>query len=352
MRTTLLTVSLLAALAAPSAVRAQTLTSTVQSFGDPERPPGTQLWGITAGARPIGLAECQANVTIPLEVGGIPSSELSNRFVIYRAAVNSGMCNVAASRMMTTTSDPICTMTAFPAAMITPPTTEIGPTVQQLFGTDACDGAGIEDQDFWILSVTSPDDRSSLVNQYAIIRILLDTEPPVAPTADAAPAGDTMISVTFDANTAEMLTGSTAYVDPTGCDANGNVLDTTTLVANMAPPSGARSVESNGVEAVTLDGSMLGLEYGEYAAVAITTMDLARNESVLSNVVCVQRVELSGFWDAYCAERGVTDPAMCRAQYSGCAATPGRGSAPSLAMAMLGIALAFVMSRGARRSSR
>lgn len=352
MRTTLLTVSLLASLAVPGAASAQTLTSTVQSFGDPERPPGTQLWGITAGARPIGLAECRQNLVIPIEIGGIPATEMSNRFVAYRAAVGSGMCNLGASRMMTTTSDPICTMTAFPAAMITPPTTEIGPTVQQLFGTDACDSASIRDHDFWFLSVTSPDDRSSDVAQYAVLRILLDTEPPVAPTVDASPAGDTAISVTFDANTAEMLTGSTAYVDPTGCDENGNVLDTTTLVADMAPPSGARSVESNGVEAVQLDGSMLGLGYGEYAAVAVTTMDLARNESVLSNVVCLQRVELAGFWDAYCADRGITDPAECRAQYGGCAATPGRTGGPTPFIAMLGIALAFVMSRAARRSSR
>ena len=350
MRTTLLTVSLLAALAVPSAVRAQTFTATVQPFGDPERPQGTQLWGTTAGSRPIGIEECEENVQVPVNLANIPTTE-RGVLAVYRAAVGSGMCTVPANRTSTGGSQPICEHTSFTAPMIVPTQMTVSPTVQELFGSDACTMAAYDDREFWFLSVSSDPDISTTVTQFAVVRILLDTQRPVAPMVDEAPAGDTTISVGFDANTTELLAGATAYVDVGGCDANGNVA-TTTLVPNMAPPSGARSVASTGVEAVTLDGSMLGLEYGEYAAVAVTTMDLARNESVLSNVVCLQRVELSGFWDAYCAERGITDPAMCRAQYSGCAATPGRGSAPSLAIAMLGIAIAFVMSRAARRSSR
>jgi MYXO-CTERM domain-containing protein len=75
----------------------------------------------------------------------------------------------------------------------------------------------------------------------------------------------------------------------------------------------------------------------------------ARNESVLSNVVCIERVQVQGFWDAYCAERGMADVEACRANYS-CSIEAGGGSAPACGWAVGLAALAAVARRRMRRA--
>lgn len=353
MRTKLITAAILAGLAIPTAASAQ-MRAQVLAFGDPPRTLPVQLFGTTAGSRPISLAECEANVEIPIEIANIPADANGRVFSVWRGAVGSAMCEASTSRM-STTGMPACTLTDFPAATITTTQITVRPTVQQLFGSTACSAGTNNEQEFFFLIVSSAGDTSTTVaNGYFFsLRILLDTQAPSSPTLDPNPGGDTQINVTWEnAAGTEALFGANAYVDLAGCDASGNVISTA-LTPGADPPTDIEPIltEGQSVDTAVLDGAALGLEYGEYAAVGVTLLDRARNESKLSNVVCIQRVQVSGFWDAYCAEHGMTDPAMCRAQY-GCSARPGRAGRAAGILGAIGLALAFLVTRRARRSHR
>jgi MYXO-CTERM domain-containing protein len=143
--------------------------------------------------------------------------------------------------------------------------------------------------------------------------------------------------------TTEMLAGAVAYVDLSGC-AGGTPSSTTLIAGQPAPTSGGFVTE--GGSSVTINGEAAGIALPGWAAVAVTTIDRARNESVLSNVVCVQRVAVRGFWDDYCAEHGLA-PEDCRENYSCAVSAPGSDRrAAGGALALLGLtAIALVLRR-------
>jgi hypothetical protein len=174
-----------------------------------------------------------------------------------------------------------------------------------------------------VLAVSARTDTTTDVTatNYFSFSIGLDFVAPDAPMVSDA-AGDRQIGLAWTNSTTETLTGANVYVD-TSVDCMGT---STTLVEGMAVPATLEptaTVSGSSPTSRVLDGQTLGLAIGESALVAVTVLDTARNESVFSNVACIERVTVAGFWDAYCAEHGLTLE-ECRQRYSGCAALPGR----------------------------
>ncbi|MDQ3034763.1 MAG: hypothetical protein M3Y87_20295 [Myxococcota bacterium] len=332
----------------PTSAHAQSIMINVPSFLGRDAP--VLLHGMNG--RPISGEECTTNVPIPIQLTNLPFSTTESRFLsVWRGTPTSAACQTATNRRATGPTDPPCTfVTSFP---ITSMTMDVTLPAQTAFG--ACDVATT--QEFWFLGVPAAEDNTTDVPTgeytYGSLTIGLDPTPPADPTGLEPSAGDRQIQIAWDnPEGVESLSGANVYVDTSGCDASGNVIAGGTLTDGGAPPS-TTPIAVNGlaVRSATLDGEALGIAIGEYAAIAVSIVDRANNESNLSNVVCVQRVEVRGFWDAYCAERGLEREA-CTSQY-GCSAGPssgGRGSLAGMALVLGAIAFASRRRALARRS--
>lgn len=150
-------------------------------------------------------------------------------------------------------------------------------------------------------------------NHWRILPVKFDAGPPNAPTfKDGDYAGDREVVVEWNPVTAggSETTRYRVYVEPRGCDGGSG-----TLVGGGRPPidvteAFTRSERITGTSfAVRL--SNLGLEIGESAAVYVTAMDEAYNESNLSEPICVTRVPTAGFCAAYEAAEGEPCPSSC-----------------------------------------
>lgn len=84
------------------------------------------------------------------------------------------------------------------------------------------------------------------------------------------------------------------------------------------------------VAAASLNGAELGLDFGQTAAIVVTAVDEAGNESPTSNVACITRVQTVGFCDRIggCEEDGCT----CRAAPG--APRPGAATAMAAGVAL------------------
>lgn len=326
------------------------ITYTFQTYGDRDTP--------SSGATnylvnwPISLAECEANEPISMVLTGAPYDATGmTRLVwdLWQGGTGStgADCQTATNRRTSTGATAVCTHRPdWDGGQITTtmPTLELRP--QELF-PDGCTTSTQGTYVFYVLAVSATNDTTTDVaaTGYFSFSIALDFVAPTAPMVEDA-AGDRQIVLEWTNETTETLSSARVYVDTSApCG------ESTVLVAGEAPPSTispVATVTGSAPTTANLDGADLGLAVGETASVAVTVLDLARNESVLSNVACIERVPVEGFWDAYCAERGLTT-AECSARYSSCAALPGRGSRSALgALALLGVAL--LVSR--RRASR
>jgi MYXO-CTERM domain-containing protein len=102
---------------------------------------------------------------------------------------------------------------------------------------------------------------------------------------------------------------------------------------------------------VNVDVSALPLDTG--VSVAVILVDRAHNESGISNTVCASHVNVGGFWERFCAERGFTDDeagiAACRAQYQSCSCrTVGHGGRTGMGLFLLAAAVLGIVIRRKR----
>lgn len=331
--------------ALPASARAQ-MTGQVQAFGDRATP---VVLTDTSGGRPINAEEC-ASIAIPVLLRNIPStagtpSSATTHIDVWHAST-SATCQNVEMRVSMSGGMPVCTH-ALAVAIDNRGEQTVSIPASAVFD---CAAASVQSRRVFLFA--SPGDTNISVTyqsgQWFQLDVTYDPVAPEAPVLDGPiAAGDTSITVTFDAPSGPVY-GATLYVDPAGCP--GGMPGSSLLTAGARPPaSGVRTVEEVGASptAIAVSGADIGLDYGEYAAVAATFTDRARNESVLSNVVCVQRVRVRGFWDEFCAER-MLDDESCRARYGGCAVTPGTTSAPAASALVLLLAVAAIV-RGARR---
>ena len=342
-----LTVLGLTTLAAPAAAQT-TMSVQVETLAFNGRQSGTTLAG--EGAEPIGAAECggMAAEGVRLRLSNFTLPGSGSRVVdIWRGATGAA-CQTPTNRMATTTTDPACrhvdgiTITTSPA--------DIEIAAATLFG-DACEGSTEQTFRFWFLLSDSEQNRTDTMLPFGALDATVDLAPPAAPTDVVTTPGDANIQVSWtNPSGATLLRGAAVYVDTAGC-ADGTPSSSVLMAGVAPPPRGARRIEREGqaITSAQLSGAELGLELGEFAAVAVVLIDRAHNESVLSEVACVQRVQVSGFWDAYCAERGM-DVATCSDSF-GCAVTsPGARTGGAAALWIAVFAAVGVVMRRARRA--
>lgn len=342
----------LLAAAWPTAAHAQ-ITYTFQTYGDRGTP--------TSGAAnylvswPLSLAECEADEPISMVVTGAPfdgTGMTRLEWDLWQGGTGTAgaNCQTATNRRATGGSAALCThrsaWSGGGQVTTTMPTLTFRP--QELF-PDGCADTASGTYVFYVMAVSAPGDTTSDVattNFYAF-NVALDFEPPTAPMLEDA-AGDRQIVVEWTNDTSETLSGARVYVDTSAsCGAS------TLLVAGAAAPATLTPValvSGSAPTSATVDGSGLGLMVGESAPMAVTVLDTARNESVLSNVGCIERVPVEGFWDAYCREQMLTTE-QCNERYSGCSALPGerRHGAAWLVLVALGLASVRLRRKGGLR---
>lgn len=300
---------------------------------------------------PISYDECVANAPIRMTITGAPYDGTGvNRLEwdLWQGGTGTtgANCQTATNRRTMSGSAPLCAQrtpwTGGGQITTTMPTIQIRP--QELF-PDGCDATAQGTYVFYVLAVSAPGDTTTDVAaaRYFSFSVALDFEPPSAPTLSDA-AGDRAISVGWSNTTSETLSGARVYVDLDG-DCDG----ATILSAGSAAPSSlapATEISGSAPTSATLDGEALGLDLGDAVPMAVTVFDRARNESVLSNVACLSRVPVSGFWDEYCAQEGAGDADACRERYSGCTLQPSRtSSAPWFAWSLFAVGLLALARR-------
>lgn len=346
----LLLSALITCLAGPSLAQAQ-MTATYLEYGD-RGAPGTNSSTYFINW-PVSLAECRANTAIQVQLQNAPLiAGTTYTFALWRASsggVSPTACNLADNRDDTT---PPCTrVTTFAQPTLTSATQVISIPPQVFFGTDCSDTSDLV---VFLMAMTSVTDISTDVpaTHFVSLRTMLDPTAPDRPDVVDS-AGDETVTVSWtNPGDTGTLYAANIYVDRSGsCGSGDGGTGSSVLVENAAAPTSITPVTVPGGSPTSGSVDLSFLEYGQSVPVAVTLVDLARNESVLSNVACLTRVQVEGFWDAYCREHGYPDTvdgrAACRAAYDGCSASPGRGSASGLALLVSALVM-FVVRRAVR----
>ncbi|AKF07116.1 hypothetical protein DB32_004265 [Sandaracinus amylolyticus] len=292
-----------------------------------------------ATGQPLSLRECEENIAIPLELANVPTG--TTQIDVWFGSSADADCPTASVRADTTNTS--CEYVATFSAMV--PTTEIDATVRQLFGADACETSA--DRTFFFFASTTAQNTSKdfTTAETTTLRIALDVDPPGAPTIDGGPfEGDESIEVTYDLPEGTLV-GANVYVDPEGCTADGEVDPSGSLQDGAEPPTSGGDLQRG--ETATVDAS--DLAYDQYAAVGITAVDQARNESTLV-VTCVLRVEIEGALSSYCRSKGYEDMDACLAEYECSVLGAGLGGEARVTMIVLLGAALLVLGRRSRRS--
>ncbi len=169
---------------------------------------------------------------------------------------------------------------------------------------NACQKNGEGDQSIFILSSSTAMNTGD-VSSYVSFTIYYDPVAPNAPTNVSINSGETQANISWDSD----IKGSTdlgsdfkVYVDtqPT----SGSPCASSSLTAGQSAPATSATVAESSTGNISttskaFDISKLKLSVGSYAAVAVTAVDRAGNESVLSEVQCFQVINTVGFWERY-----------------------------------------------------
>lgn len=330
------------------------LTYTFLNYGDR----GTPASGATNYLVnwPISYEECVADQEISIVITNAPYDATGMTRLVWDlwqggTGTAGANCQTATSRRTTGTGgEAVCNHRSAWAGggqiTQTMPTLTFRP--EELFPA-GCDSATQGTFVFYVLAMNATGDTTTDIaaTHYFQFSVALDFEAPPASTLEDA-AGDRQITVEWTNTATETLAGARVYVDTAGTCGG-----TTSLMAGAAAPAALTPTEVLGSAptSLSLDGEDLGLEIGDSVPIAVAVFDTARNESVLSNVACLERVPVSGFWDDYCREQ-MLDADECSARYSGCAAHPGSPGRPgALLLSLLALGAFFVRRRavGGRR---
>jgi len=288
----------------------------------------------------LNAAQCAdaANVDVGFTTTNAPSGIL---FVDLWVGTPSEDCSTAVSRVPGDMR--ICThLTPDPTLDATDGSFTVS-LADLIAGSTACTTGGSEvSLNLWALATGETETTGTITaDQFGYIQFSVDPTAPAAPVPNQTTAsGDTGISITWPA-AAETDVTYRAYVD----SASGSC-ETGTLTAGAAAPVGDPTIpsQSTGSDAsgITLSAADFGLEDGQSALVAITSVDANDNESVLSQTVCVTRVPSAGFCDVYAADSGEPCP-------QGCAVSqPGAGGSPLPLLPLLALVLGLARRRSRR----
>lgn len=256
----------------------------------------------------IGVRECTDDVTLEFELNGIPDGKESIDIYTGDACNGTNRNNVDINCDYVTTRE-ITTLSGLEIEI-------------QAGALSACDGSANAKPTFWFLAVTNPESMEDVgtgFGEYKDLRI--DLEVPDAPDEVTGGSGENQIPVRWESDESDVdkfivLIDSRPTAGSSGAGGSGTVSD-----AGVSAAAGAEASECGsdvlraGASADSVSGSVtrktatgastssLNLRAsdidGDRAAVAVVAVDRAGNESVLSNVACVQVVPTEGFWDRY-----------------------------------------------------
>ncbi|MCX7807655.1 MAG: MXAN_2562 family outer membrane beta-barrel protein, partial [Deltaproteobacteria bacterium] len=302
----------------PFAATAQ-ISYTFRSYGPRGAPPpGATNYFINW---PLSRSECAANEPILIDVVNAPfdaSGGMRLEWDLWQGGTGTAgaNCQMAINRRMNMGSSALCVRREWSGGgQITNTMVTLSFRPSELFPSGCADtpsGTYV----FYVLAVSAPGDTTTDLpaNRFFAFSIGYDRDPPSPPQARNA-SGDRQVVIEWSNTTTETLAGARVYVD-LGASCGGS----TSLMPGAPPPPTIRpsaEVSGSAPTRATIDAMALGLEFGQSAPFAVTVFDLARNESVLSNIACLERVPVQGFWDSYCRER-MLDPETCKERYGGC----------------------------------
>lgn len=238
-------------------------------------------------------------------------------------------------------------------------------TVTNASNYDLCTSTRNSSLDIYIMPEST---GSSDASVYALLTIYGDMSSPVSPTITTTnPQGDNSVAVDWStASTYEVLGEVRYFALPGGCgtsssdggtDAGASDAGTdagtsdggtsaigTTLTAGLLPPLLDPSIHigsAGSTGTATIRNSDIGLlAAGETAQLGMAMRDAAGNYSVISNVVCVQRITTYGLCDI----SGGNCP------QGGCAVS--RGDDPAASLGTLAVALVTIAWLVIRRGGR
>jgi hypothetical protein len=196
----------------------------------------------------------------------------------------------------------------------------------------------------YILSPTTPSTPNNpeevTDNSSFRVKLEIDLNVPAAPTSLSTDNGESQVVVKWSGPSdveADMFKRYHVYYDPMPFPADEECASTALVAGQKAPDSD--NYESLNVETLSTSPGTLGLEDNDtQVAVAVTAFDAARNESVLSEVVCVAKVETTGFYDACKADSD------CKLDK--CSAAPwGKAAGALSVVVMIACSAAFVRRR-------
>jgi hypothetical protein len=344
--------ALLIVVGRPTTATAQ-MTYTYEEYGERGVPTSSATNYLVSW--PLSLDECEADRPISMVITSAPfdaTGMTTLQWDLWQGGTGTtgANCQMATNRRGMGGATALCTQR--PAwsgggqLTTTMPTLTFRP--RELFPA-GCSDAGSGTFVFYAMAVSARGDTTTDVaaTHFFAFNVALDLQPPMAPMLEDA-AGDRQIAVAWTNVTSETLSGARVYVDTSAtCGASTLLVGGAAAPATLTP---AATISGSAPTSASLDGSTLGLAIGESAPMAVTVLDTARNESVLSNVACVERVPVEGFWDAYCRERMLSTE-ECDARYSGCSALPGdrRHGAAWLVLVALGLASARLRRKGGER---
>lgn len=178
----------------------------------------------------------------------------------------------------------------------------------------------------------------------AVLRLY--NERPAAPTNPSPSSGESTVGLSWKGISNSMVgTKYRVYYEVSGGDGGdaGQACGSGALVAGAPPPSAnSEAVESGSVvrgsivsgKSDRLDGlDRLGVAIGDEVAAAVATVDIADNESELSEIVCIERVETEGFYERY-QKQGGTGLDTCSAHAQGRTPWTSLGALSVLALAL------------------
>lgn len=274
---------------------------------------------------PLTRAECEAGASISFQFTMIDQARAQLHLF------HGSNCNDSSIRNDTT--DMSCTDLFLEYAISTRTQVDQDIPVSSLID---CSSTSSGQRTVWVLALDEPVSEVTGAGQQTSFPLAFDFEGPAAPTGFTARDGETAATLSWDGSTDEITVYEVYFVE-NGCDGMGTV--TTTAFADPDNPTVAVDHVVSGTETGTTV-SLVGFGTGSQHAVAVRAVDNAGNTGPLSTPVCVTKIDVNTFWDAYCGTGGAGGTGghpACTG--TGCSATPAaRDRTPfGLALFALGV---------------
>ncbi len=175
-------------------------------------------------------------------------------------------------------------------------------------------------------SETTTTSQAEAIGSPIKITFDVDFEPMAAPGGVRGGAGETSITVRWNSvGSTDPLMRYGLYLDTDAISEAGGSCESDLLVKGKELDIFNEALKSRTTKGTSeeIKPSDFGVDIGEQIPAAVVTFDAAGNASVVSNVVCVQRVATSGFWDICDAD------ASCSDEFNTCSVSLAGGRARS-----------------------